>query len=172
MKRIMVIGAPGTGKTHFSQQLSTITGIEVTHMDLLYWNADKTPVTHSVFRSRLLNVLHRDAWILDGNYQRTLDLRMHHCDTVFFLDYSVDTALRGLGQQRVGSRDDVPWVGEHPSPKVHESVSMFPTRSRPAIVDKLRALDDVTVHTFRSRTKADAFLNEIAADTPDQHVVR
>ncbi|WP_257203346.1 hypothetical protein [Corynebacterium cystitidis] len=164
MKRILVIGAPGTGKTHFSNQLSDITGIEVTHMDMLYWNADKTPVSRGVFRTRLLNVLHREQWIIDGTYNQTIDLRLHHCDTVFFLDYPVEIALGGLEAQRSKARADVPWEGEHPSPKVWESIHAFPRTLRPAIVDKLQALDGVTVHVFSSRTEADDFL--VQARTP------
>ncbi|WP_257183387.1 hypothetical protein [Corynebacterium cystitidis] len=109
MKWITAIGAPSTGKTHFSNQLSALTGIEVTHMDMLYWNAEKTPVSRDVFRQRLLNVLHRDEWILDGTYNQTMDLWRHHCDTVFFLDYSMETALDGLERQRGRPRNDVPW---------------------------------------------------------------
>ncbi|WP_257203095.1 hypothetical protein [Corynebacterium cystitidis] len=160
MKWITAIGAPSTGKTHFSNQLSALTGIEVTHMDMLYWNAEKTPVSRDVFRQRLLNVLHRDEWILDGTYNQTMDLWRHHCDTVFFLDYSMETALDGLERQRGRPRNDVPWEGEHPSPKVEQFAQEFPQTLRPAIVDKLRALDDVTVHVFSTRAEADRFVGE------------
>ena len=53
MQKVMVIGCPGSGKSTFSRALSQITGLPLTHLDMLYWNADKTTVERSVFIERL-----------------------------------------------------------------------------------------------------------------------
>ena len=54
----------------------------------MYWNADKTTVGKDVFLERLRNVLSYPEWIIDGNFGRTLPLRLEYCDTVIFLDFS------------------------------------------------------------------------------------
>ena len=57
MKRIMVIGCPGSGKSTFSRKLHTITGIPLFHLDMMNWNADRTTVDKAVFRERLSDTI-------------------------------------------------------------------------------------------------------------------
>lgn len=83
-----MIGCPGSGKSMLSKELHVKTGIPLYHLDMLNWNADRTTVEKSVFLERLSNVLEKDAWIIDGNYGATMELRIQKCDTILFLDYS------------------------------------------------------------------------------------
>lgn len=53
MKKIIVIGCPGSGKSTFSKALNKITGIPLFHLDMMFWNADKTTVEKTVFLERL-----------------------------------------------------------------------------------------------------------------------
>ena len=110
MKKIMVIGCPGSGKSTFSQKLHKITGIPLFHLDMLYWNSDRTTVDKAVFRERLLNTIQNNEWIIDGNYGSTIELRLQACDTVFFLDYPLDVCLGGVAERRGKERPDLPWV--------------------------------------------------------------
>ena len=50
----------------------------------------------TVFRERLAAVLGTDAWIIDGNYNRTLPKRLEYCDTVIYLDFSRIACLMGV----------------------------------------------------------------------------
>ena len=86
MQKVIVIGCPGSGKSTFSRALHNITGVSLYHLDMLYWNADRTTVSKEVFRARLAEIIAKDSWIIDGNYGSTLELRMQACDTVVFLD--------------------------------------------------------------------------------------
>ena len=83
-ERILVIGSPGSGKTTFSLELSKILGVGVTHLDRLFWRDNWVNVSNDEFDSQLSAVLESDSWIIDGNYSRTLDMRLERCDTVFF----------------------------------------------------------------------------------------
>ena len=95
MKKIIIIGCPGSGKSRFARELNKKTGIPICHLDLLYWNADKTTVEKSVFLERLGEVMQTHEWILDGNFSSTMEMRMAACDTVIFLDYPCDVCLDG-----------------------------------------------------------------------------
>ena len=53
----MVIGCPGSGKSTFSRELHKITGIPLFHLDMMYWNADRTIVDTAVFHQRLLDIM-------------------------------------------------------------------------------------------------------------------
>ena len=86
MKKIIVIGCPGSGKSHFSRELNAKTGIPLYHLDMMYWNIDKTSVEKSVFLDRLDSVMQKEKWIIDGNYASTMEMRISNSDTVIFLD--------------------------------------------------------------------------------------
>ena len=68
MKKVIVIGCPGSGKSTVSRALHNKTGIPLYHLDMMYWNADKTTVEKGVFLERLSAVLEKNEWIIDGNY--------------------------------------------------------------------------------------------------------
>lgn len=88
MNRIIVISCPGSGKSTFSKALHKITNIPLYHLDMMYWNYDRTTVEQSVFLKLLSNTMKKSQWIIDGNYQSTLELRLQVCDTVIFLRLS------------------------------------------------------------------------------------
>ena len=102
-KRIMVIGCPGSGKSTLARKLKDKTNLPLYYLDMMYWNEDKTTVSKEVFNERLNDVLNQDKWVIDGNYQSSMELRMKCCDTIIFLDYDVDTCLSGI-KERQGKR--------------------------------------------------------------------
>lgn len=106
MKKAMVIGCPGCGKSTFSRALHEAVGLPLYHLDMMYWNADRSKVPKSVFMKRLSDVMEKEAWIIDGNFTSTLELRLQACDTVFFLDYPLSVCLEGL-QMRKGKERPV-----------------------------------------------------------------
>ena len=108
MKKVIVIGCPGSGKSHFSRLLGEKVKLPVYHLDMMFWNADKTTVSSDVFLSRLQSVLREDEWIIDGNFSSTLELRAGACDVIFFLDYALDVCLDGVISRRGKQRPDIP----------------------------------------------------------------
>lgn len=95
MKKIIVIGSPGAGKSVFSQKLKNIIGLPLYHLDMLYHKKDGTHISKEELEEKLKGILKKDNWIIDGNYQRTLELRLKECDTVFLLDYPLEDCLSG-----------------------------------------------------------------------------
>lgn len=88
MKKVLVIGCPGSGKSTFSSRLSKESGLPVIHLDSLYWKPGWISCSNQEFDEILSNLLPQETYIMDGNYGRTLDVRMPFVDTVFFFDFS------------------------------------------------------------------------------------
>jgi adenylate kinase family enzyme len=86
MKRILVIGAGGAGKSTFAQRLGKILNIEVIHLDSLYWRPGWVEPPKEEWKKTVEHIIARDSWIMDGNYSGTLESRFEACDTVIFLD--------------------------------------------------------------------------------------
>lgn len=161
MKRIMVIGCPGSGKSTFSRALGEKTGLPLYHLDMMYWNADKTTVEKSVFLSRLFEVLSQDAWIIDGNYSSTMERRMEACDTVILLDLPTDVCLEGIRMRRGKARSDMPWIETEEDTEFVGFIRGFYEKQRPAILTLLDKYREKNILVFHSREEADAFLNQL-----------
>ena len=138
MKKVIVIGCPGSGKSTFSKSLHKITNIPLFHLDMIFWNADKTTVEKSVFLDRLLKIIQNDKWIIDGNYGSTMELRMQACDTVIFLDYPLDICLNGVKERKGKVRSDMPWIEPNEDDtEFIEFIKNYNSQSRPKVMELL-----------------------------------
>ena len=161
MKKVIVIGCPGTGKSTFSRALHNKTGIPLYHLDMMYWNADKTTVEKSVFLERLSVVLEKDEWIIDGNYSSTMELRMAACDTVIFLDYPLDVCLDGIKERRGKPRSDMPWIETEEDAEFIEFIKKYNEQQKPKVLELLEKYSDKNIVIFKSREQANEFLLQI-----------
>lgn len=168
MKKIMVIGCPGSGKSTLSRKLHNITEIPLYHLDMMFWNEDKTTVEKSVFLKRLSEVLTKDSWIIDGNFSSTMEQRMNECDTVIFLDYPTGICLDGVEKRRGKPRGDIPWIETEEDEEFTEFIKTFNVSRKPAILALLDKYKEKNILIFKSREEADRFLNECEGKSEDR----
>ena len=161
MKKIIVIGCPGSGKSTVSRALHNKTSIPMYHLDMMYWNADKTTAEKSVFLERLSTVLKKDEWIIDGNYGSTMELRMAACDTVIFLDYPLDVCLDGIKERRGKPRSDMPWIETEEDEEFIEFIKNYNEQQKPKVLELLEKYSDKNIVIFKSREQANEFLLQI-----------
>lgn len=159
MKKVIVIGCPGSGKSTFARDLREKTGLPLYHLDMLYWNADRTTAEKAVFRARLDEVLGKDEWIIDGNYGSTMESRLAACDTVFFLDYPTEVCLEGIRARRGKARSDMPWVETEEDEEFTEFIKSYNSESRPQVLALLEKYGDKSICIFKSRAEADRYLS-------------
>ena len=96
MERVLIVGCSGSGKTTLSRELGSLLHLPIVHLDRLFWQPNWQMVSREVFDERLTKALAEPRWIIDGNYDRTLPLRITQCDTVIALDYSRAVCLFGV----------------------------------------------------------------------------
>jgi len=170
MRRVLVIGSGGSGKTTLARRLADRTGIPVIHLDSYFWRPGWEATPPDQWKATVQDLLARDAWIMDGNYGGTLESRLLACDTVVFLDLPRLVCLRRVLIRRLGSlRRDRPELPagcpERLSWEFLVWIWTYPVRRRGAILRRLAELGkEKRVIILRSPAEVEAFL---AGKTPD-----
>jgi len=100
MNQIIIIGSPGSGKSTLAFELSKILNIEIFHMDKLFWKANWESVSEKELISKLEEILINDKWIIDGNYRKTLEMRIKKADTIILLDISKYKCIYNIIKRR------------------------------------------------------------------------
>ena len=162
MKRVIIIGCPGSGKSTFSLKLSKLLDIPIYHLDNIYWKADKTTITRDEFDQRLDEILAKDIWIIDGNYLRTMETRIKEADTVYFLDIDTKTCLDSINERIGKKRVDMPWIEDELDQELVDQVKAFDKVERPKIIALLTKYDDKYIHIFRDRDEVNAYLENFS----------
>jgi len=159
MKRVIVIGCPGSGKTTFAEKLSIKTGLPLYHLDAIWHKPDKTHIPREEFDQRLLEIFAADEWIIDGNYSRTVEMRLKECDTVILFDLPTEVCLQGVIERLGKYHYDLPWIEKELDPEFESFIKSFANNSLPELyelIEKYGAEKQVII--FKSRKDADAFL--------------
>lgn len=162
INKVIIIGCPGAGKSIFARKLRDITGLPLYYLDLLWHKSDRTTVSREQFDTKLEEILAQDSWIIDGNYQRTLERRLEACDTVFLLDYPMDLCLDGA-KERVGrKREEMPWIEKILDENFRQRIEEFSQTKLPQIYTWLEQYrDGRNIMIFKSRNEADAYLHSL-----------
>ena len=158
MKKVIIIGCSGSGKTTFAEKLRDKTGLPLFYLDAIWHKPDRTHIPREEFDVRLAEILARDCWIIDGNYSRTVERRMAACDTVFFFDLPTEICLDGAISRLGKGRYDIPWIDTELDPKLKREIEEFPHKNLPRIYDLLKKYSDKNIIVFKSREEVDEFL--------------
>ena len=128
---------------------------------MIWHKEDRTTITKEEFDVKLSNLLEKDRWIIDGNYQRTLEMRLKECDTVFLMDYPLDICIAGV-KSRVGHKhDDLPWIEDNLDSEFKEKIVNFSKDKLPKIYDLLEKYKDRNIIIFHAREEADKYLKKL-----------
>ncbi len=99
MRKILIIGCSGAGKSTLSRKLGEKLAIPVIHLDQLWWREGWNHISREEFDEALEREMEKETWIMDGNFNRTLPVRVQHCDTVIFLDFPRYLCFLGIFQR-------------------------------------------------------------------------
>ena len=166
MRRIAVVGPGGAGKTTFSRQLGQLLSLPVVHLDRHHWRPGWNAPSNDEWAAIQAELLTGDAWIADGNFGGTFDLRFARADTVIVIAPPPLRCVAGvLRRWAANFGKDVQADGcpEHFDLAFLRWIWRYPKDSRPrldAAIDRHR--DHLRVVELRSRREADAFLRGLS----------
>jgi len=167
MRRVLIIGCAGAGKSTLARKLSDALGLPLIGLDRVYWRPGWIEPSVAEWREAVSRLVAEPAWVMDGNYSGTF-LRMPYADTLVWLDYPRTVCLRrvlwriikGYGRARADLPDGCPEQFDAPFLRF---VWNFPAKSRPRIVDGLQRFGGhLRFFRFTRDHEADAFLREAA----------
>ncbi|MEV7971191.1 topology modulation protein [Sphaerisporangium sp. NPDC088356] len=167
MNRVAVVGSGGSGKSHVARELGRLLGAPVTHLDAVYYDDAWNPLPPEKFEAAQRGLVTAPRWVIDGNYNSTLRIRLDTCDTVIFMDVPTRTALRGIisrqvrhgaGQHSAGVYNRINWG-------VLRYVATYRRRMRPQVLEKISQYGrHATVITLTSRRRTRRWLQQVAAE--------
>lgn len=159
----MIIGCCGSGKTTLAKKLSNKLNLPLIHLDKLNWRDNWKNISKEEFDELLWAEVVKPTWIIDGNYERTIPLRLKYCDTVIYMDYSRISCLYGVIKRVVmGYGKSRPDMGGYCPERFDfdfiKFVSNFNKNNRKRYYDILSSKEDIQVIILRNRRQAAHFL--------------
>jgi|SRR5215470_2677629 len=164
MKKVLIIGPGGAGKSTIARRLGQLLQIEVFHLDRHYWQPGWVEPPKNIWQARVEQLLSRESWIIDGNYSGTLSTRLQACDTVIFLDLSRVLCVwriirRRLKYRKMNRPDMADGCEERFSLEFLSWIWNYSRRSRPKVLALLKANEETKqIVWLRSRIEVEQFL--------------
>lgn len=159
MKKVIIIGCSGAGKSTFARKLRDKTNLPLFYLDMIWHKPDKTHISREEFDEKLQEIIQQEEWIMDGNYGRTLEARMEACDTVFLLDVPLEVCLEGAHARIGKEREDMPWQATEIDEDFVQWIKDFPQNEMPLVrelVEKYKHEKEIII--FKSREEAEEYL--------------
>ena len=114
MKRIVIVGNAGAGKSTLALKINSITSIPVYHIDKILWKKDWERTPEDEFKIKHNEIIQQDEWILDGvGYESTMEERFSAANMIIFLDVPIETCKKqALNRMKEDNIRPNPYVTE------------------------------------------------------------
>ena len=166
MERVVVVGCCGSGKSYVAREIGRLTGAPVTHLDAIYYDDEWNTAPMDDFADAQRELVAAPRWVIDGNYNSTLEIRLRACDTVVFVDVPTRSCLWGMVSRQLRHG-----AGQHSANGVYNRINAgvvkyvlgYRRSMRPRVLSKVEAYaGHARVVSLRSRARARQWLAKLA----------
>jgi adenylate kinase family enzyme len=169
MRRIVVTGPAGAGKSELANVLGARLGIRVVHLDTLFWKPGWVPTPPAEWEALQRRELEAPGWIVDGQADDMLPDWMDAADAVVLLDVSPLRCFWRVVRRRRNRDASVGVPAETEPGPVHRALLKFARnqwvyrrRVRSHLLAELgRRRGERRLVIVRSRQDAEAFLDSV-----------
>ncbi|MDX3775929.1 P-loop NTPase family protein [Streptomyces europaeiscabiei] len=159
MKKVAIVGCGGSGKSHVARALGDVLDAPVTHLDAAFYDDEWNELPMEKFAAVQRDLVAREKWVIDGNYNSTLQIRLQACDTVVLMDVSTPAALWGVLSRQL--RHGAGHKGNGVHNRIHwgviKYVATYRRKMRPRVMAKIDQFAtghaDVVLLTSRRQTR-------------------
>jgi len=163
--KAIVIGSPGSGKSVLSRALKDEYNIPLFYLDILFWRENWSHISREELLEKIEEItVNYDNWIIDGNYDYSLEYRFYKCDTIFFLDIPLETCLASV-KERIGKpREDLPsFLTEHNDPEFINYIKDFQGEMKSHIIELINKYkENKKVYIFHSRDEVNKYIDSLS----------
>lgn len=167
MRKVAVVGCGGSGKSHVARELGRILDAPVTHLDAAFYDDRWNALPIDQFTDVQRELVAQPRWVIDGNYNSTLQVRLEACDTVVLMDVSTVAALYGIFSRQI--RHGAGHKGNGVHNRIHwgviKYVATYRRRMRPRVMAKIEEFGSGTdVVLLANRRQTHRWLRKVAAE--------
>ena len=102
-----------------------------------------------------------DEWIIDGNFKRTLEIRIKNAELIYFLDLPVDDCIYGvITREREKEFPCFLPVND----ELIEDVKKYNSVCKPIVLSLFEKYPDKKVVTFISHTQIDEYITKLEVE--------
>lgn len=163
MKRILIVGISGMGKSQLARQLASKLDIPLVYLDSIFWKNNWIEEDEVVVEDRIKAAISKDRWIIEGYIEPLGSQRAERADTVIYLDYSGHLAAWGGFQRWMNykgtNRPEMP-RGNTESLGVKFLLTLLRRDERPEI-EKVAARFPDKTRRFKGRGELKQFISSL-----------
>ncbi len=164
MKRIIIIGCGGAGKSTLSRQLAEELELPLYHLDVMFWKPGWVESDRAEFFEKQKTLVAKDEWVIEGNYNNSIPIRAERADTIIYLDMPVPVCFVGALKRSFSKKarpDRADGCEEKLDLKFFWWIMTFRKHTAPRIEKYLEEYKDKNIIVLKSRKAVKDFLKNI-----------
>lgn len=163
--RISIVGGSGSGKSTLADILSKKFNLPVIHLDAINFRKNWVEIDKTERDNLILSEALKDKWIIDGNYNKTIQNRFQRADLIIWLDYSTLAQLKGVIKRFIitknNERPEIPGCKERLNFQFLKYVATYNQKKRHLISDNLKDIPQDKILIFRTRKSLNEWISNL-----------
>lgn len=165
LKKIMIFGIPGSGKSTFALKLGRLLNLPLFHLDKYFFVSDWQQREYQDFLEIQKGLVDQDFWIIDGNASRSFEMRFSKADTIIYFRFNRILCLWRIFERFIhkdphisdraeGCTENIPF-------RLIKYLWTFPQRVKQSIEELRLKYPQATFYEFHNDKEAQYFLNNL-----------